>query len=154
MRTTPGLLACHLGLSVLLATMSACSSTTMAGNALLITEPTAGPNDLTLTVTVGTRTSVSGMQVDTVGPDTIVTLLKQGRARRFILAGLINYRGRIRLDSVDLVIGDTSVWITSDRIKAHGPAGTIDVPLRDEADKDLFGDRDIILRNGKVSAVE
>lgn len=130
---------------------SACESNPFQGNGVFVGEETTGPNELTLTMRVGTRISMSGMRVDTVGQDTIVTRIDSDRARRFILTGLSGYRGRIGLKFVELVIGDTSVWIDDHNVKVHGPAGTMDVELLDENGEDRFGGRDLVLRGDRLA---
>ena len=136
-----------------LALGSACQSDQFTDSGLYIEEATTGPNELILTLRVGTRLSVSGMRVDTVGKDTVVTMIESGEARRIILAGLSGYRGRIGLKFVDLVIGDTAVWIDGDNVKVHGPNGTLDVELSDNGGEDRFGERDLVVRDGQLASV-
>ena len=133
--------------------LASCSTTRLSGNALIIPDETKGPNDLTLTITIGTKSTVTGMQVDTVGDDTVVTRLHDGTARRFILSGLTGYRGRLRFDSVDLIVGGTSIWIDEQRFKAHGPDGSIDEALAAPDGDDRFEGRDLILAGNELRAV-
>jgi len=142
-----------LAAAICLLALSACSTTSMSGNALLIREVTKAPHDLTLTITVGTTAKVSGMQVDTVGDDTVVTHIDKNRARRFILSGLTGYRGKLRIDSVDLVVGGTSIWIDDDSFKAHGPDVSLDVQLAGADGGDLVGAGDLILEGNELRAI-
>ena len=137
-----------------LALLAGCQSTQLSGNAILVEDVTTKPNDLTLTLRVGMTVTVTGMRVDTIGEDTVVTRVNDDRARRFILAGLVGYRGRIGLHSVDLVVGETSLWIDDHSVKMHGPDGTIDMRLLDNAGADVFEGRDPILAGNKVEPAE
>lgn len=142
-----------LALAALLLGLTGCHGPRITGNALVITDTTTGPNDFKLTVTSGTDVVVTGMQVDTVGGDTVVTRLHEGGARRFILKGLTGYRGRIRFESVDLVVGDTSVWIDGSVVKAYGSGWSIEQELTDDADNDVFGGRDLVLSADGIAPV-
>mgnify|MGYP007073194211 CR=1 FL=1 len=132
---------------------ASCSSTQLAGGALRVVEPTRDTNHVTLTWTVGLTMRVDGMQVQTVGEDTVVTRLDDNRARRFILRGLSEYTGQIYLSAVDLVVGGTSVWIDEESFKAHGPAGSVDVALEDDDGEDRFGGKDLVFADGVLTAV-
>ena len=138
----------------LLPFLPSCQSADISGNGLFISEETTGPDELLLTVRIGTRVTATGMRVDTVGEDTVITRIEDDRARRFILAGLKGYRGRIGLGFVDLVFGDTSVWIDEHGVKVHGPAGSIDVALRGENNgPDRFDGGDLIVRGDQIEPV-
>jgi len=102
---------------------------------------------------VNGQQTFSGMRVETVGSDTIVTRIEAGKARRFILKDLVGYRGYILLESVDLIVAETSIWIDRTSFKSHGPQGSVNVSIFDSSGKDRFGGCDLVLLDNQIYPV-
>jgi hypothetical protein len=124
-------------------------------NVLRVDEPTTESSHVTWRMTTLGTDHIRGMQVDTVGGDTVVTRTLEGRARRFVLKGLVGYRGEIGIDRVHLVFAheEVSVRIDDHAVKLHGPERTLDVRLV-KGDEDVFGGRDVVVDAGGVRAAD
>ncbi len=126
----------------------------MSPNTVIVTEPTTEPRFARATGKTGEGDPLTwGMEVNTVGEDTLVSSLRGGQTRRFILKGLKGYTGEIRSRSVHLVFGEVNVWISEKAVKVVAPDYEIDEPLRDQQTKeDLFEGRDLIIERDQVTA--
>ena len=93
----------------------------------------------------------NGIRVDTVGKDTVVTLIQKGRSRQMAFEGVTGYRGTVARDSAELVIGEIKVSIRPDHLDVYGPKGGLSVDLA----KGPCQGRNLVVRqvDGKLVAV-
>ena len=93
----------------------------------------------------------NGVRVDTVGKDTVVTLVQKGRSRQLAFEGVTGYRGTVAQDAAELVIGDLKVSLRPDHLNVYGPTGGLSVDLA----KGPFQGRNLVVRrvDGKLVAI-
>ena len=93
----------------------------------------------TLTSTLKGRPSAAattGVQVETVGNDTVLTWLGTGQA--FVLKNLSGYWGRVSLDGADLWIGKVRIRLDAERLRVESADARAEALVsRDAKDKRL-----------------
>ncbi|MFH1227142.1 MAG: hypothetical protein V1701_04460 [Planctomycetota bacterium] len=106
--------------------LAGCSSSLGFTGYVKMPLPTTEVTNLSVNFT-GSQNIKLGVQVETVGKDTVVTWFKNGR--KFIFKDMTGYTGELHIDSAYLEIGDVKIFIDERWLKVEAPSYKISQEL-------------------------
>lgn len=128
-----------------LAVLVAVPACRVAHSRVTVETPTEHASELLCVVQVDGEPAPSGMRVETIDGDTVVTRFEAGTRRRFVLKDRTGYRGQVLLDSVDLVVDGAELRIDGERLRLRDGNRNVEVLLQDDQGADRFDGQDLVI---------